>query len=185
MSCATENLPVPEMVPTDQAVIDQALQLIYSQCYRLAGRLAPDALRPFTLDELRASPIGQDLARLAEVARGQRQEPAGEVLTAIQAILDTLFWPTATEDYVVPKTFWETELGTLLARAKRRALEAEGLLEAGEAAARLGVSRAMILRWIDDGSLAGVQDKESGWTLVSRRAIERMELVASELSERR
>jgi excisionase family DNA binding protein len=181
MSCATENLPVPEAVPTDQAIIDQALQLIYSQCHRLAGRLAPDALRPFSMEDLRKSPIGQDLARLVEVARGLRQEPAGEVLTAIQSILETLFWPTATEDYIVPKSFWETELGALLARAKRRALETEGLIEAGEAAARLGVSRSTILRWVEDGSLAGVQDKESGWTLISRRAIERMELVASEL----
>ncbi len=181
MSCATENLPVPEAVPTDQAIIDQALQVIYSQCYRLASRLAPDALRPLTMAELRNSPIGQDLVRLVEVARGLRQEPANDVLTAIQSILDTLFWPTATEEYVVPKSFWETELGVLLATAKRRALEAEGLIEASEAAARLGVSRSMILRWVEDGSLSGVLDNESGWTLISRRAIERMELVASEL----
>jgi hypothetical protein len=36
-------------------------------------------------------------------------------------------------------------------------------------------------RWIEDGSLTGVRDIESGWTLISQRAAEGVELVACEL----
>jgi excisionase family DNA binding protein len=166
--------------PNPGRVIDETLALVYSQCLRLTGALAPGAFGPLPLAELRASPLGGDLRRLAAVAAGERDEPADEVLSAVEATLGLLFWPTAADDYTIPRAFWETALGRVLARAKLRALATQGLVEVGEAAARLGVTRPTVWRWLDDGVLDGVRDETTGWTLVPERAIARMERVAAE-----
>jgi hypothetical protein len=173
---AAGNGPAPDPGP----VIDETLALVYSQCHRLTGALAPGAFGPMPLAELRASPLGRDLRRLAAVAEGKRDDPADEVLAAVEATLGLLFWPTAADDYRIPRSFWETALGRLLARAKLRALATQGLIEVGEAAARLGVTRPTLWRWLDDGLLDGVRDETTGWTLVPERAVARMERVAAE-----
>jgi hypothetical protein len=104
--------------PTDQDVIDQALVLVAADHRRLAARLGPAPSAPPGLGELRAGPLGRDLARLALVAEGRSGEPPGPVLTAIEAVLQLLFWPAGADDYAVPRAFWATDLGRLLAQAK-------------------------------------------------------------------
>jgi excisionase family DNA binding protein len=168
-------------VSTVQVVIDQVLRLVDSDSDRLATRLGPAATAPRSLVELRAGPLGQDLRRLAMVAEGQVREPEERVLAAIDAVLQLLFWPPGADDYAVPRTFWETDLGSLLSRAKYRAFAASDLVGIGKAAQQLGVSRPTVYRWMDDGSLDYVRDVLTGRTFVLRRGVDQRRQVAAEL----
>jgi excisionase family DNA binding protein len=172
---------MPEAPRTYQAIIDQTLQLVYSHHHRLAAQLAPDraAGRVLTVGELRQGRLGDDLRRLSLLAAGQVQEPQARVLAAIESVVQVLFWPSATADYFVPRSFWDTELGRMLALAKYRAFAAEDLISIGEAAQRLGVTRPTIYRWLDDRSLDSVRDDLSGRTFVLRRGIDRRRQAAA------
>lgn len=169
-------------LPDYQAAIDDALQLVYSQHHRLIAQLHPDSFRELTLDELREGPLGRDLRRLADLARGQVREQKDLVLTAIDSLLQVLFWPAAADDYTVPRTFWDTELGRMLALAKYRAYDPTELVSIGNAAQQLGVTRPTIYRWMDDRTLSYVKDDMSGRTFVVRRDIDNLKRVAAELA---
>jgi len=168
--------------PDYQEVVDQALQLVYSHHHRMMTQLNPAALTSLTLDQLRSGPLGQDLMRLAELARGQRRENKEDVLTAIESVLQVLFWPIAAEDYTVPRSFWDTDLGRMLALAKYRAYEPAELVSIGTAAQQLGVTRPTIYRWMDDRTLNYVRDDMSGRTFVVRRDIDHLKRVAADLA---
>jgi excisionase family DNA binding protein len=171
-----------ETEPRDyQEVIDQALQLVYSHHHRLLTRLYPQALQSLTMDQLRAGPLGHDLSRLATLARGQTREPKDQVLQAIDSVVQLLFWPAAADDYSVPRSFWDTDLGRMMALAKYRAFEPSELVSIGNAAQQLGVTRPTIYRWMDDRTLNYVRDDMSGRTFVVRRDIENLKRVALEL----
>ncbi len=170
-----------ESEPRDyQEVMDNALQLVYSHHHRLVSRLMPEAFKPLSLEQLRQGPLGQDLLRLARLARGQNREPKEQVLEAIDSVLQLLFWPAAAEDYTVPRAFWDTDLGRMLALAKYRAYEPNELVSIGNAAQQLGVTRPTIYRWMDDRTLNYVRDDMSGRTFVVRRDIESLKRVAQE-----
>lgn len=170
-----------ESEPRDyQEVMDNALQLVYSHHHRLASQLYPESFRSASLDQLRGGPLGQDLLRLARLARGQIREPKELVLEAIDSVLQLLFWPAAAEDYSVPRAFWDTDLGRMLALAKYRAYDQSELVSIGNAAQQLGVTRPTIYRWMDDRSLSYVRDDMSGRTFVVRRDIDNLKRVASE-----
>lgn len=168
-------------LPDYRAAMDQALQLVYSQHHRLIGQLHPESFRELTLEDLRQGPLGRDLQRLAALARGEVREPKDLVLSAIDSVLQILFWPAAAEDYMVPRTFWDTELGRMLALAKYRAYDPTELVSIGSAAQQLGVTRPTIYRWMDDRTLNYVRDDMSGRTFVVRRDIENLKNVAREL----
>jgi excisionase family DNA binding protein len=163
-----------------QEVMDNALQLVYSHHHRLVSQLYPESFRSVSLDQLRSGPLGQDLLRLARLARGQIREPKELVLEAIDSVLQLLFWPAAAEDYSVPRAFWDTDLGRMLALAKYRAYDQSELVSIGNAAQQLGVTRPTIYRWMDDRSLSYVRDDMSGRTFVVRRDIDNLKRVASE-----
>lgn len=77
-------------LPDYQAVIDDALQLVYSQHHRLIGQLHAESFRELTLSELRGGPLGRDLQRLAALAKGEVREPKDLVLSAIDSVLQIL-----------------------------------------------------------------------------------------------
>ena len=175
--------PREEVGASDRAVIDQALRAVHAEHRRLATRLRfPAATVPPDLEDLRRGPLGQDLAFLARAARGAEQAPPERVLDAIEAVVQLLFWPAAAEDYRVPRGFWATELGRLLALAKFRAFAPTELLGIGAASRRLGVARPTVYRWIDDRTLEAVRDERSGRTYVVRGGVEAMIRVARELA---
>lgn len=155
-----------------QAVIDQTLGVVWEDSRRLATVLGTSAALAPSLEELRSGPLGQDLRRLAQVAGGQTREPQDQVLMAIGNVLQLLFWPAGADTYLVPRPFWTTDLGRLLARAKFRAFAAEDLVGIGAAARRLGVTRPTIYRWMDDGSLEYVRDDRSGRSYVLRHGVD-------------
>jgi excisionase family DNA binding protein len=164
-----------------QDVIDQALQLVYSHHHRLISQLFPAAFQSLTMEQLCSGPLGRDLGRLAALARGLAREPKEHVLTAIDSVVQLLFWPAAADDYTVPRSFWDTELGRMMALAKYRAFEPNELVSIGNAAQQLGVTRPTIYRWMDDRTLNYVRDDMSGRTFVVRRDIDNLKRVAQEL----
>ena len=164
-----------------QEVIDQALGLVYSHHNRLITRLAPSTFLPLDIEDLREGPLGRDLQRLANLARGQTREEKELVLRAIEDVLQLLFWPAAADEYTVPRSFWDTDLGRMMALAKFRAYEPHELVSIGVAAETLQVTRPTIYRWMDDRTLNYVRDDMSGRTFVVRRDIENLKNVAREL----
>ncbi len=165
-----------------QQVIDQALMLVYSHHHRLINQLHPGAFQQLGLDQLREGPLGKDLIKLSQLARGEIREPKEQVLTAIDSIVQLLFWPAAAEDYTVPRSFWDSDLGRMLALAKFRAYASNELVSIGSAAQQLNVTRPTIYRWMDDRTLSYVRDDMSGRTFVVRRDIENLKRVAAEFS---
>ena len=168
-------------VRDDRAVVDQALQLVYSQYHRLAMQLSPQAFQSISMDELRNGQFGRDLLRLSMMAHGKIREEKEVVLDAIESVLQVLFWPIGAEDYSVPRSFWDMDLGRMLAQAKYRAYEPSELISIGNAAQALGVTRPTIYRWMDERTLDYVRDEMSGRTFVVRRDIDNRRRVESEL----
>lgn len=172
-----------ETQPRDyQDVIDQALELVYSHHHRLVGQLAPESFVDLKIEDLRNGPLGRDLLRLANLARGQSREAKDHVLRAIESVVQLLFWPAAADEYTVPRSFWDTELGRMMALAKFRAYEPHELVSIGVAAETLAVTRPTIYRWMDDRRLNYVKDEISGRTFIVRRDIENFKSVETEFS---
>lgn len=155
-----------------QDTIDKWLRVVYSNHHRLMTKLYPAAVQPLSIEQLRQGPLGQDLARLAALARGEVREAKDRVLEAIDSVLQVLFWPPGSEDYTVPRSFWETDLGRMVSMAKYRAYEPTELVSIGNAAQQLGVTRPTIYRWMDDRTLGYVRDEMSGRTFVVREDVE-------------
>lgn len=176
--------PTRELDTIHQPAIDQALRLVDGEDQRLATRLTPKAPAPRSLAQLRAGPLGQDLQRLALVADGRSEEPREQVLSAIDSVLHLLCWSAGSEHLGVPRTFWDTDLGRMLARAKYRTFAARDLVGIAAAARQLGVTRTTIYRWMDDGSLGYVRDDRSGRTYVVRQGLEQRQPAAAELPRR-
>ncbi len=171
----TTQVPSVSQVPDDyRSVIDEALQLVYSQHYRIISRLYPAAMTRITLEQLREGPLGEDLARLGRIAAGQERAGRDEVLGAIDSVLQLLFWPVGAETYTVPRSFWEQPLGKMLSLAKLRSYEPTELISIGAAANVLKVTRPTIYRWMDDKALDYVRDDMSGRTFVVRHDVEAM-----------
>lgn len=170
-----------ESVPRDHhIVIEQALKLVYTHHHRLISRLYPAAFKPLTLEQLQEGPLGEDLRRLSLLASGKNRESKEEVVLAIDSILQLLFWPAGADDYMVPRSFWETPLGRLLAQAKLQAYDRSELVSIGNAAQQLGVTRPTIYRWMDERTLNYVVDDMTGRTFVVRNDIERLREVADD-----
>lgn len=163
-----------------QRVIDEALQLLYTHHYRLMVRLLPRVVEQLNLsgtelrDELRQGPLGQILQRLAAIAQGKVVEQRERILENIELVLQLLFWAPGSEDYSVPRSFWESPLGRLLSQAKFRAYEPGELVSIGRAAQDLGVTRPTIYRWMDERKLEYVRDEHSGRTFIIRRDVENL-----------
>jgi excisionase family DNA binding protein len=163
--------------------IDKALLQLYRQHRRLITTLLdPDGFHELTLEELRGGPVGHDLQRLAAYAQGQVYDDRRLVRAAIDAVLQVLFWPAAAEDYTVPRSFWDTDLGRLLSHAKLQTYKPNELVSLDEAARMLGVTTPTIYRWMDDRTLGWVRDDVNGRTWVVRLEIDQLKRKAAELS---
>jgi len=92
-----------------------------------------------------------------------------------------LFWPAAADEYTVPRSFWDTDLGRMMALAKFRAYEPHELVSIGVAAETLQVTRPTIYRWMDDRRLNYVKDEISGRTFIVRRDLDNWNTVGSDL----
>lgn len=159
--------------PQTQDVIDRTLRLVCSQSFHALRKLGQPP-STVSLSDLRESPLGRDLTRLARIASGDETADYDAVASLIAPVLDLLFRPAGENQHHVPRSFWEEPLGKMLSRAKWRSVARGELISIGAAADYLGVSRPMIYRWIDDQTLNDVRDEMSGRIFVFRREIEQM-----------
>lgn len=164
--------------------IDAMLMRFYGQHQRLISRLHPDAHVELSLEELRKGPLGHDLGRLAAYALGRVHDPSNLVLAAVESVLQALFWPAAAEDITIPRSFWDTDLGKMLNRAKLRAYRPNDLISVDDAAKLFGVTTPTVYRWMDDRTLGWVRDDVNGRTWVVRRDADNLKRVATELAAR-
>ena len=175
--------PSLDSIVSVSAVIDQVLQLVARESSRLDYHLLGMATEGnSSLEQLRSGPLGRTLTRLALVANGQDYASQENVIAAIDSVLEVLFWPAGSDDCSVPRAFWGTELGRLLARAKFRAYQPADLVGIGLAAQQLGVSRPTVYRWMDDRLLDYVHDEISGRSFVLRHGVDLLLQVAPEMN---
>jgi excisionase family DNA binding protein len=158
-----------------EPVIEQTLRLVHSQLHRYQRQLTGTIPDTVSIDHLRAGPLGQDLARLAKIARGEERAPADEVFRSVRAILDLLFWPAGADTYEVEHPFWKEPLGRMLSLAKWRSIEHSDLMSIGAAADQLGVARPTIYRWMYAGQIESVRDDTSDRFYVLRRDIDQVQ----------
>jgi hypothetical protein len=163
-------------MPVDyEPIIDQTLRLIHSQLHRYYRHLTGAATDTVSLEQLRAGPLGQDLQRLARIARGEERVPADQVFQSVRAILDLLFWPAGADSYEVQHPFWTEPLGKMLSQAKWRSVDRAELMSIGAAADQLGVARPTIYRWMYAGAIESVRDDTSDRFYVMRRDIDNVQ----------
>lgn len=155
-----------------EPIIDQTLRLIHSQLHRYQRRLTGTVPDVVSVEQLRSGPLGQDLQRLARIARGEERAPAEQVFQSVRAILDLLLWPAGADTYEVQHPFWTEPLGKMLSQAKWRSVDRGELMSIGAAADRLGVARPTIYRWMYAGTVESVRDDTSDRFYVMRRDID-------------
>jgi excisionase family DNA binding protein len=165
-----------------QSAIDAMLSQVYKRHQQLYAPLHDDARFELTPEELREGPLGRDLRRLADYAVGRVHESTSLVLSAVESVLQCLFWPPAAEDYAVPRSFWESDLGKMLNQAKFRAYRRADLISVTQAAKLLRVTNATVYRWMDDRTLGWVRDDSNGRTWIVRRDVEIINRVASDIA---
>ncbi len=163
-------------MPVDyEPIIDQTLRLIHSQLHRYHRHLTGAAPETVSVEQLRAGPLGQDLQRLARIARGEERVPAEQVMQSVRAILDLLLWPAGADTYEVQHPFWTEPLGKMLSQAKWRSVDHSELMSISAAADQLGVARPTIYRWMYAGTVESVRDDTSDRFYVMRRDIDHIQ----------
>src|SRR5215210_2619208 len=86
--------------------IDDALQLLYAQYYRIASQLFTSPPPRLILAELYESPVADLLLHLAQIAVGAVEAEREEVLAAIDTAIDLLFMPAGATSYLLDRSFW-------------------------------------------------------------------------------
>jgi hypothetical protein len=105
-------------------------------------------------DALLLTPVADTLAEIARAAAGQREHDGvldGELAEAIQEIAEMLFANPLTGSYAIPETFWTTDLGAMIARA--RIWLRDDLITIAEAAELADVSLPAITQAANTGRL--------------------------------
>ncbi len=93
IQAVTNHLKAPTLTLHDygldeyRGLVDEALQLIYSQHHRIISRLYPAATIRVSVDQLRDGPLNEHLSRLAHIAGGAMTAGKEQVRNAITAVL--------------------------------------------------------------------------------------------------
>ena len=162
-------------------MLDDTLQLLFSHYHRIINQLHPESFRELTLNQLREGPLGRDLRRLAQFAHGEVHEHGAHVLATVDSVLMALFGSAAAADYLVPRLFWDTELGECSASQSSAHTNPHELITIGAAAEMLGVTRPTFTAGWTTGPSTYVRDDINGRTWVVRRDIDNLKRVATEL----
>jgi Helix-turn-helix domain len=147
------------MTPNHQKLIDQLLlsadrharALLTELGYQPSGRNA-------RIEELRASPVGQHLANLANYSEGY--SPTGDIREAAQFV--SLYFhalPLRPRTFKFPENFHQTDLGKLINEAMVRFYEEERpgqLLTMEDMRQLFGVTRQTVHQWIRAGDIIPV-----------------------------
>lgn len=173
----------------DETLIQEIAALAYQRYQTLGDALSMPKSNQENLRRLdEKSALYSDLKLLIEIANGihARASASGELLEQVERalchLLDSLLGNALHAPVAIPDTFWQTNIGILVSRA-RWWVSAEDLITISNAAAlafgentqahRMRIARAIdhgLLEWIPDPSVANPQQNKR----VLRSQVERL-----------
>ncbi len=148
------------MTPAHQSIVDNMLKALASRANEMIRHLAyPLGTNPpqLTMEQLRGSPLGQDLTNIAHYAEGYTIE--GNVDEMIQRVFRYSFAPpiqfgTSTSPGLrLPKGWHKTPFGLLIGNAYRKLIPGRDRMTTAEASRALGVKRQTLYDWVEEGRL--------------------------------
>ena len=134
-------------------------------------------------DDLRRTMLAESLSMIAHAAAGdfdrENEMLVGEIYEHIQDLMEYLFAPPGLSmAYSIPNSFWESPLGSMVARAQVW-LRGDELITLKEAAEIRGITIQAISQAVKAGRLTRYIDPDKPErqerTLVSRKEIEEMD----------
>ena len=168
-----QETPHEYLSGTFQNAVDLVLRMTYSQFYRYSVLLFGKGPEIQSVKELREGPLGQDLEVIKRIALGEISRDQKELLRAVEAVIELLFWPAGEEYPSVPREFWDT-IGEVLVLALFRVLGEEQFLGAKETATLLGTSRSKVYRWVDERILRSYQLPDQERLYILRQDVEKL-----------
>ena len=162
------------MTPIHQKLIDQLLRIADRRARELMTGLGYQLGRDSRIEDLRASPLGQHLATLANYSEGY--PAAGDIRAAAQFV--TLHFhanPLNRQVFKFPEGFHTTDLGGLVNAALLRFYNEERpgqLLTMEDMCQLFGVSRQAVHQWIKKGDIFPVWIKNT--TRFYRKDVDRL-----------
>lgn len=111
---------------------------------------------PWSIEEMRLSPIGQDVLAIAAYADWKFRYKDAEVRRAIKRLYSQLFGNAFSEGYKLPDDFYKSELGSMIDKIYWRMYGYKAWVGPTEASRELGVSRQSIYDGIKEGWLLAI-----------------------------
>jgi predicted DNA-binding transcriptional regulator AlpA len=162
------------MTPIHQKLIDQLLRIADRRAHDLLTGLGYQVERDSRIEDLRASPLGQHLATLANYSEGY--PAAGNIRTSAQEVaLHFHANPLQRKVFKFPEGFHKTDLGELINAALLRFYNEERpgqLLTIKDMQQLFGVSRQAVHQWIKKGDIFPVWVKNT--TRFYRKDVDRL-----------
>jgi hypothetical protein len=162
------------MIPVHQKIIDKTLTLTYKRTTNLAQAIGSPPGEQ-SIERLRASPLGLQLAAIAEYAEGYAYQGEGDIRKEILAVIKCLFSDTLQPKRVrCPRQYYQSALGQMVSRAALRFFRQERpgrLIKVAEAAQICGVRRQTIHDWAEDGIFWIIYD-DHGTVWIDRNMVE-------------
>jgi hypothetical protein len=125
-------------------LIDESLQKIAAHEQKRAACAGISTQESPALEVLRQSVIGQHLEHLAEIAEQGLTMGRVEAKAMLKEVYQLLFAGSFQEYPLIPASFDNTPLGTLLYQARSRILDLHDVINVTEAARKSGLSRTLL-----------------------------------------
>ena len=139
-------------------VIDRVILADLGRLWESIGKIDPHIRRGFegwsyNPEALRRGSLGHNLLIIAAYADGKWFIGQEDVEESMKLVYQTLFGNSLTDDYTLPPTFSNTELGKLFDEADTRKYDIGELISTREACTLLGISRQSLHDRAKEGKL--------------------------------
>ena len=145
------------MTPAHQSIVDNILKLLATRTNESIHLLAyPIGNMQLTIEQLRESPLGQDLTNIVHYVEGYPID--GKIDEMIQRIFRASFAPpiqfgSSIPAIRLPKGWQKTPFGVLIGNAYRKLIPAKDRMTTAEVSRVLGVKRQTLYDWVEEGKL--------------------------------
>lgn len=145
------------MTPAHQSIVDTMLKLLATRTNESIQLLAyPIGKAQLTIEQLRESPLGQDLTNIVHYVEGYTVE--GKIDEMIQRIFRASFAPpihfgSNAPPIRLPKGWQKTPFGILIGNAYRKLIPGKDRMTTAEVSRVLGVKRQTLYDWVEEGKL--------------------------------
>ena len=147
------------MTPEHQSIVDNMLKSLASRTNEALKQLAyplPTTVQ-LTIEQLRASPFGQDLTTVVHFVEGY-QIDANTIDEIIKRIFRFSFAPpiqfgTNPTGLRLPKGWQKTSFGILIGNAYRKLIPVKDRMTTAQAGRALGIKRQSLYDWVEEGRI--------------------------------